>query len=263
MPPIEVAVALIHARIALPPIEVAVALIHALIPSCLFSQRECTLQATEEEQADAVAALGKYEMLCSYHERTRFIAAFVEAGEGKEKGSLKFAYKFSQTLEHTESTSVSSNEEYRTPGEILSLVGRSFKDFNSTRQAIVDVEYLVAKNAEEFEWSPEEFPAKIDTVKPEYSRYWYIKSNGKTQSFNQIQKKKFEGEAMVKGVKQMEGTMNFMEGLGFAGDSSNVNIESVKHAELMKVCATLKYTYLFIDSWKSLSNSFKGCCSCS
>jgi hypothetical protein len=44
--------------------------------------------------------------------------------------------------------------------------------FKDHTLAVEDVEYLVKRNAAEFEWSQDEHPAQIDSEKPIYSTFW-------------------------------------------------------------------------------------------
>ena len=48
------------------------------------------------------------------------------------------------------------------------------------------------KSAELHGWSEEDHPPQRDDVKPEYSRYWYVRGMGKETSWEQKQNKKLE-----------------------------------------------------------------------
>ena len=204
----------------------------------------CAPQATEDDKRDAVAALTKYDMLVNHEQRQRFLLAFRDSGNGKQPGALKFVHDFTMSVISDDTTEISSTADYYTVSQILQRFGRSVGDFASEEEAAKDVEYLVNKNAEDHSWSMEDHPPKIDTQKPLYSKYWYVWSNGKTEAFVSTQRKVFKGEAQLKSIKQLDDAMSFADGLGFQ-EQSSVDIENAKHAELLKSCCGLKYSYIF------------------
>ena len=105
--------------------------------------------------------------------------------------------------------------------------------------AITDVEYLVKKNSEANGWSMEDHPPQIDEVKPEYSKYWFVKGKGKETSWTQTQSKKIEGDAALKSLEQVQTGCRFMECLGFPDEKKALaTIENVKYSLLMKVEVT-------------------------
>ena len=101
------------------------------------------------------------------------------------------------------------------------------------------------KNQKQFQWSNEEYPPDVDTDKPLYSRFHYVKDLGKTQDFSQIQKKEMGGLSNLKSLKQIEQGAHFMEGLGFDDTGGGAaSIESVKYGQLAKELESLKSTQL-------------------
>ena len=77
----------------------------------------------------------------------------------------------------------------------------------------------------------------MDEVKPQYSRYWYVRGMGKETSWEQKQNKKLVGTANLKNVVQLQRALGFMECLGYQeeqGASSSAQIENVKYTLLMK-----------------------------
>ena len=109
----------------------------------------------------------------------------------------------------------------------------------------MDAEYLVKKNMEANGWTEEEHPPLLDEVKPQYSRYWFVRGMGKETTWEQKQQKRLEGVANLKNVGQLQKALGFMEGLGYQEDqeaSSSAQIENVKYTLLMKELEHCKST---------------------
>ena len=91
------------------------------------------------------------------------------------------------------------------------------------------------KNSEANGWSMEDHPPQIDAVKPEYSKYWFVKGKCKETQWTQTQNKKIEGEAALKNLEQVQSGCKFMECLGFPDEKKVLaTIENVKYSLLMK-----------------------------
>ena len=176
----------------------------------------------------------KYDNIADPSSRKRFLKMFKE-----NSGSLKWAFNFKIELLHEDTTELSSNAEYRTPGEILRANGRLIDSFPSIEEAMVDVLYLVERNQVQQRWTEEQHPALLDEKMPAYSKFWYVKSNGTTELIKQTQKKELTGDAVLKNIGQIEEGMHFMEGLGFE-ERSEVSIENVKFAVMLTQCEALK-----------------------
>ena len=176
----------------------------------------------------------KYDNIVHPDSRKRFLKMFKE-----NSGSLKWAFNFKIELTHEDTTEMSRNEDYRTPGEILKCNGRLIDSFPSIEEAMVDVLYLVEKNQMQQRWTNEPHPAVLDEKMPAYSKFWYVKSNGATELIKQTQKKELTGDAVLKNIGQIEEGMHFMEGLGFE-ERSVVSIENVKFAVMLTQCEALK-----------------------
>ena len=208
------------------------------------SSEECK-KATPEEKKEACQALEKYELLTNHEDRQHFLMQFESNGGGTGPNALKFASTFKKSLEFNDSTSLKQVEDYYTPGEILIFNGTSLSNFENVTEAVKDAEYLVKKNMEANGWTEEEHPALLDEVKPEYSKYWYVRGLGKETSWQQIQQKKLQGDANLKNVPQLQKALGFMEGMGYQapeGASSGVEIENVKYTLLMKELEHCKST---------------------
>ena len=202
-------------------------------------------KATPAEKQEASQALAKYDLLTNHEERQHFLRQFDSNGGGVGPNALKFVSTFQKSLEFNDSTTLKQVEDYFTPGEILIFNGTSLSAFKSVTEAIKDAEYLVKKNMEANGWTEDEHPPLLDEVKPEYSRYWYVRGMGKETSWEQKQNKKLEGNANLKNVGQLQKALGFMECMGYQeeeGASSSVQIENVKYTLLMKELEHCKST---------------------
>ena len=100
------------------------------------------------------------------------------------------------------------------------------------------------KNSEANGWSMEDHPPQIDEVKPEYSKYWFVKRKGKETTWTQTQSKKIEGEVGLKNLEQVQSGCRFMECLGFPKEKGSQAItENMKYTLLMKEIDQCKSTY--------------------
>ena len=206
----------------------------------IYASTSCWTKATDEQKKEAAAALAKYDMLADNVSRQRFVKQFAEGGAGQGKDCLKFAQTFNMSLIHEDKTTVQQNEDYFTVGQILEYEGQSMSSFPDKGLAVADVQYLVAKNAKLHGWEEAEHPPDMDEVKPEYSRFWYVKSKGKTTTWSQLETKKLEGEASLKSAKQLEDGCKFLEGLGFQPHETIPAIANVKHDLMVKELETVK-----------------------
>ena len=158
--------------------------------TCWYRSSDQCKKATPAEKQEASQALAKYDLLTNHEERQHFLRQFDSNGGGVGPNALKFVSTFQKSLEFNDSTTLKQVEDYYSPGEILTFNGTSVSNFNSVTEAIQDAEYLVKKNMEANGWTEEEHPPLLDEVKPEYSRYWYVRGMGKETSWEQKQNKK-------------------------------------------------------------------------
>ena len=170
-------------------------------------------------------------MLTSKGERDTFLKMFVQSG--RSKSDLKFAFSFQGSLQHQDVTAVSCNEDYFNATQILSMNGRQLSEFKDVKEAMKDVDYLVQRNMKENGWTEEDHPHQLDKTKPEYSKFWFVKSGGKTTTWQQVQEKKLVGDGDVKDVAQLKDGFQFMEGLGWEEESATT-ITNVKYDEMAK-----------------------------
>ena len=180
--------------------------------------------------------MNKYDSIADAGSRKRFLKLFQDHGTK----DLKWTCDFKVSLIDKETTTLSSNGNYLTPGEILRLNGRSWESFgDDTDRALADTQYLVEKNKKDHFWDDEAHPPEVDSERPEYSRFWYIKALGKTQSYMQEQRKDFSARTGLKNLNQLKEGTQFLEGTGYE-EESQVNIESVKYAKMIEKCEALK-----------------------
>ena len=135
-----------------------------------------------------------------------------------------------------DNTEVGSKEDYFPAGKILNEHGCSWKDFKEPEEALARVRHLCAKNQKEHGYEPK--AEAIDDEYPEFSKFFFCFSLGKTQTHVGSQKKELSGSSGLKDMKQLESAKAFFEGLGFEGDGaaaeSSVKIENAKYQELKK-----------------------------
>ena len=186
-------------------------------------------------------ALSKYEALTDNDSRQSFLKRFQENGAGHGKESLKFASTFGMSLTHTDETVLGHTEDYYSVGQILAYEGQSLANFPDKAEALSDVKYLVAKNMKLHSWDEADHPPDMDAVKPEYSKFWYVKGKGKETTWKQVEQIQLSGEANLKNAKQLTEGSKFMEGLGFQGELGNApEVENVKFNLVMKELETVK-----------------------
>jgi len=156
------------------------------------------------------------------------------------KDSLKFAKTFAISLDHNDITSVGTKEDWYPMGHILKEFGQSVQDFKSMDEALAAVRHLCAQNREEHGY--EEKPESLDAKFPQFSRFWFVFSLGKEQKHTSNVQKKLAQDVDLKNIKMLETAKVFMEGLGFSegSDSSGVQVENEKVAELTKAVELLK-----------------------
>ena len=172
----------------------------------------------------------------------RFLTLFQD---NKQLGrdSLKFAKTFHCKVDHEDSTVVGSKEDWYTAGTILKEHGFSFSEFDTVEKALAAVRHLCKKNQEGFGYEPK--AESIDEAYPQFSKFWFVFSLGKTEQHTSTVGKKLEQETDLKNLEQLEQAKIFMEGIGFQGDTgaSQVKIENVKYQELQKTVEMLKMPY--------------------
>ncbi len=93
------------------------------------------------------------------------------------KDSLKFAKVFEVKLDHVDTTTIGSKEDYFPMGDILQKHGSKLSDFKTPQDALEAVRHLCAKNREQHGY--EEKPEKVDEKFPQFSEFWFVFSLGK------------------------------------------------------------------------------------
>ena len=179
-------------------------------------------------------------MLSVYSLQLRFLSLF-EDSKDKGKDALKFAATFTIMVRHEDTVSVGRSEDYFPIGKILAHHGQSVSDFKTVKDAIKAVRHLCKLNKAEFGF--EEKPEGLDEVYPQFSKFWYVFSAGKTTTNTSTQSKELEQSADLKNIKQLEQAKIFMEGLGFNGDAvadTTVTVANVKFDEVQKKRSCLR-----------------------
>ena len=174
----------------------------------------------------------------------RFLTLFQD-NKGQGKDALKFSKTFSINITHDDEHKTGSEEDYYPMGAILGKFGKKISDYKTTDDALAAVRHLVKEN--QIYNTHDDKPEQIDEKYPEFSRFWYVFSNGLTKTHTQNTQKKLEGVGDLKTVAMLEQGKMFMEGLGFneelvAGDGAK--IENAKAEELKKKLELLKLSYL-------------------
>ena len=149
-------------------------------------------------------------------------------------------------------TEVGSNEDYLPAGKILQEHGISWNDFKEPEEALERVKHLRARNSKEHGYEPK--AEVIDDVYPEFSKFFFCFSLGKTQTHLGSQKKELSGSSNLEDMKQLENAKAFFEGLGFDGDGaeaeSTVKIQNAKYQELKKELDAAKTACLIFANKK-------------
>ena len=161
------------------------------------------------------------------------------------KDALKFAKTFHVKVNHEDTTEVGTKEDYYPMGYILSQHGQSVQDYKDVEGALVAVRHLCTKNQEEHGYAPEDKPEIVDEQFPEFSKFWYVFSLGKTETHTSTVGKKLEQDTDLKTLKQLDEAKCFMEGVGFSESAgpSTVHIENVKWQDLQKQVELVKLPY--------------------
>ena len=161
------------------------------------------------------------------------------------KDALKFVKTFQVSVEHTDRVVIGTQEDWYTAGALLKDNGLTWSDYKTPKEALDVVRHICAKNKAEHGYDAK--PEEIDDTYPELSKFWFVKSKGKTKTHLQDVAKKLEQCSDLKSLDQLEQAKLFMEGMGYQGEgvsSSNVKIESEKIVELKQTTELLKLSYL-------------------
>ncbi len=169
----------------------------------------------------------------------RFLDLFQD-NKSLGKDALKFAKNFQISVDHSDTTSVGTKEDWFPMGHILKEFGQSVQDFKTMDDALAAVRHLCAQNRSEHGY--EEKPEFLDEKFPQFSRFWFVFSLGKVQQHTSHVQKNLQQDVDLKNLDQLEKAKVFMEGLGFSegSGSSSVQVENEKVAELTKAVELLK-----------------------
>ena len=131
-------------------------------------------------------------------------------------------------------------DDYFSVGEILSFFGSNIDSFEDKKQALARASYLCERNQQEHGY--EKHAPCLDDKFPEYSRFFFRKSKGRTVAWEQDEQKQLSGEVGLKNLKQLEEAKVFLEGhgLGDQVETPGVQVANVKYGELQESTAVLK-----------------------
>ena len=156
--------------------------------------------------------------------------------------------EFMVQITHLDEVKSGKVEDYFTMGQILEVYGQRTQDFKNINEALAATRHLCKKNAEDYGYA--EKPEYIDKAFPQFSKFWFVKSNGKTTTNISVTQKQLSQAGELKSVSQLKDAMVFMEGVGYDKDAAIEGhaagkIANVKHEALIKQVELLKMTYLF------------------
>ena len=169
-----------------------------------------------------------------------------------KKNGIKWALNFDKKVTFEEGSTSEFTEDYYTGASILALNGATWHEFGSDEKAMEAVQHLVQQNEETFDTDLEEHPHIVDPKMPQFSKYWYIASKGKTTSIGSKETKELRGTSSVKNAKQLQDAHVMMEALpsSFSGDGAegqkDGKIVSVKFEELQKENVAFQKTYFIL-----------------
>ena len=115
----------------------------------------------------------------------------------------------------------------------MQINGLSISDFADQKEALKTADEIIADNKAEYGHQEE---TKIHK-NPLISNYFYVKSDGKKRSWEQVEQKDFSGSTDTKTQNNMQDMGVFMEGmgdLGSGGPNSSVKVEFVAHSKLLQ-----------------------------
>ena len=174
----------------------------------------------------------------------RFLDLFQD-NKSLGKDALKFAKTFQMSVDHNDVTTVGTKEDYFSMGTILAEYGQGIKDFSNIQEALSAVRHLCALNRAAHEY--EEKSEHLDETFPQFSKFFFVMSQGKVQEHKQVVGKKLDQRVDVKNLAQLTEAKLFMEGMGFQESQpgqSSVQVENAKASELKKLVELLKLSYL-------------------
>ena len=101
--------------------------------------------------------------------------------QNKTRGSLKWVDEFMDARTKDDTTKIGWNENYRSPGQVLQLLGMSLRDFADHEQAKAFLTEEVRRNQETM-GTATKYPPKIDPDNWLMSRYFWVIDEGKSRT---------------------------------------------------------------------------------
>lgn len=170
-----------------------------------------------------------------------------EDHKDKKGNGIKTMKDFLVQINHTETVSTGSIEDWMTMGRILKEHGLGMKDFKNEQEALAAVRHICAQNAEQHNYAPKE--EALDDKFMVFSKFWYVIDKGRDSTSTGSTLKLMKATGQIKNAAQLAEGMVFMEGLGFQDDKEigEPKIENVKAEALGKQLELLKTSYLTLN----------------
>ena len=99
----------------------------------------------------------------------------------KTRGSLKWVDEFMEARTKDDTTKIGWNENYRSPGQVLQLLGMSLGDFEDHGKAQAFITEEVRRNQEQM-GTATKYPPKIDPDNWLMSRYFWVIDEGRSRT---------------------------------------------------------------------------------
>ena len=174
----------------------------------------------------------------------RFLKSFEDNGKGKGVDSLKFTAQFAKSVEDESSTKVESNADMYTVGQILSMNGLQFKDFDP--EAAVKIAERICQDCyAEFQIENPPDIAYHDEY-PALTKMFYKRSLGTTTRNEQTEKRVLKGTANLNDMSKLKLATDSLAITGFSSkgalEDSSVTVENARHQALKKQGESLQTT---------------------
>ena len=160
-----------------------------------------------------------------------------QTGDRNKLASLKFAFNFTGSMNHSSDTKYDTLTQELNCGQILQNNGRTIGEFKTEELAYAEAYFLVLKNQKDFGWTFDDFPAHVDPDRKIYTRFRYVTNKGECVTVSQKEEKIYSGVANIKNTKQLEDSMVMMERLGYPEEEcvdADGKISNAGYDDLMK-----------------------------
>ena len=143
----------------------------------LSSLRQQSKGNDPEKAAKAAKALDVYHSM-EWEEKEVMVQRH---RQNKKRGSLTWIDEFMESRTKDDTTKIGWNENYRSPGQVLQLLGMSLGDFADHGKAQAFITEEVRRNQEQT-GTATKYPPKIDPDNWLMSRYYWVIDEGKSRT---------------------------------------------------------------------------------